>query len=687
MRIFLLFAWLLSLSFSAVQAQQNEIDSLMRVLKTHQKIDSTRVKIYRDISFAYYALHAPETGLKYADSALSVAQKLQDNKWLGKAYSIYALNYWDNAQYREALDKYEKAAECSKTAKDFDNLGITYHNIGLLYNTLGEYRKAIDYHEKAYDLFIDLPGKHKSLAALNSIGANYLYLSNYPKAIDYYIKVLKLAEEIDDYQMVGLSYENIGGVYKRMNDYEKASACFEKALDAFFKINDKDNAINVYNLYGTAKDQSGDHKGAIVLYEKGLKLAEETHNEKLKYDLINNSGISYLALKDHAKALNCLKQSSAYYKQIENIWKLSVAYNYYAKTLTEAPDEILKKEGVNPADKYNIAVSLLSESVKYAQEDEALNEEMSAREILSDVYAKTGDYAKALDEYKKASALKDSIVNDETNEEILKKEMQYEADKKQVIAEAEIAQQKIIRNSVIAVSVIIFLFGIVLSWFIRKRQKINEERKELLLKAKISDTELKALRAQMNPHFIFNSLNSIADYIHKNDPKSADYYLAKFAKLMRGILENSEEKEITLAEELRILELYIQLEASRLKHKFSYEIKITPDINPEIVMVPPLIIQPFVENSIWHGLSPKEGNGKLVIEITKENELLNIKVEDDGIGRRDTDADKKSYGHKLTQDRIKLHDKQSNSHSGVYLIDIENGTRIEIKLPITEKEI
>lgn len=687
MRIFLLFVGFLLSSYSATQAQQSEIDSLMQALKTHSKIDSTRVKIYRDISFAYYTLHSPKAGLQYADSALSVAQKLQDNKWLGKAYSVYALNYWDNAQYQEALNKYEKAAACSEAANDLDNLGVTYHNIGLLYNALGEYRKAINYHEKAYELFINLPNKHKTLAALNSIGANYLYLSNYPKAIDYYIKVLKLAEEISDYQMVGLSYENIGGVYKRMNDYKKASACFEKALAAFFKINDKDNAINVYNLYGTAKDQSGDHKGAIVLYEKGLKLAEETHSEKLKYDLINNSGISYLALKNYEKALKYLKQSSAYYKQIENIWKLSIAYNYYAKTLTEAPDEILKKESINPANKYTIAISLLSESVKYAQEDEALNEEMSAREILSDVYAETGDYAKALYEYKKATALKDSIVNDETNEEILRKEMQYEADKKQVIAEAEISKQKIIRNSVIAVSALILLFGAVLLWFIRKRQKINEERKELLLRAKISDTELKALRAQMNPHFIFNSLNSIADYIHKNDPKSADYYLAKFAKLMRGILENSEEKEITLAEELRILELYIQLEASRLKHKFSYEIKIAPNINPEIVMIPPLIIQPFVENSIWHGLSPKEENGKLIIEITKENDLLNITVEDDGIGRQYTDTQKKSYGLKLTQYRIQLLNKKNDEYSGVYLTDIEKGTRAEIKLPITEKEI
>ena len=132
----------------------------------------------------------------------------------------------------------------------------------------------------------------------------------------------------------------------------------------------------------------------------------------------------------------------------------------------------------------------------------------------------------------------------------------------------------------------------------------------------------------MNPHFIFNSLNSIADYINKNDTKSADYYLAKFAKLMRGILENSLEKEIPLSEELKILESYIQLEMSRLQNKFGYEITTAENINPENVFVPPMILQPFVENSIWHGLSKKDNGGKITISVSKTGNLLNCIVED-----------------------------------------------------------
>ncbi|MGH2649367.1 MAG: sensor histidine kinase, partial [Ginsengibacter sp.] len=132
----------------------------------------------------------------------------------------------------------------------------------------------------------------------------------------------------------------------------------------------------------------------------------------------------------------------------------------------------------------------------------------------------------------------------------------------------------------------------------------------------------------MNPHFIFNSLNSISDYILKNDVQSADIYLTKFAKVMRMILENSDQKEVTLKDDLKALELYMQLESLRMKDKFTYEIKIDESINAENTLIPPLILQPFVENSIWHGMQGKKGEGHILISIKKEGNMINCSVED-----------------------------------------------------------
>ena len=310
---------------------------------------------------------------------------------------------------------------------------------------------------------------------------------------------------------------------------------------------------------------------------------------------------------------------------------------------------------------------------------------MYDKELLAKIYEKKGDYKNALHEIKDFQRLKDSLAFSENREEAIKKEMQYNADKKETLAKAEIGKQKVIRNAIVTVSLIVLIAGVFLFLGFRKRQKIKAEQKEILLKAEISETELKALRAQMNPHFIFNALNSIADYINKNDARSADYYLGKFAKLMRGILENSEEKEISLSEELKMLEFYMDLESLRFKNKFNYEVKIADDINPENTLIPPMILQPFVENSILHGLAKKENDGKITIHIDKTEDLLKCTIEDNGIGRKNPNENlNKSYGVKLTRERIALFDKSKNSDSGVFYTDLETGTRVELRLPLEE---
>jgi LytS/YehU family sensor histidine kinase len=219
----------------------------------------------------------------------------------------------------------------------------------------------------------------------------------------------------------------------------------------------------------------------------------------------------------------------------------------------------------------------------------------------------------------------------------------------------------------------------------------KQKQQEAEFKTEVSNTEMKALRAQMNPHFIFNSLNSISDYIAKNDVDAADKYLSKFAKLMRKILENSEQKDVPLADDLKALELYMQLESLRMNNKFSYEIKVDDDIDKEATLVPPLILQPFVENSIWHGIAAKDGNGKILIHIKKESdEMINCIVEDDGIGRKQSSAkqpilskaDKSSLGMKITQSRIDILNKIKNTNAAVQLSDLAQGLRVEVKLPL-----
>ncbi len=212
------------------------------------------------------------------------------------------------------------------------------------------------------------------------------------------------------------------------------------------------------------------------------------------------------------------------------------------------------------------------------------------------------------------------------------------------------------------------------------------------LKEKSLDLEMKVLRSQMNPHFIFNSLNSIHHFILKQDVDLAGSYLLKFSKLIRAILDHSRQDMISLKDELMSLEWYIQLEALRADQKFNFVINVSNEVDTMYVKVPPLILQPFVENAIQHGLMTKQGKGFLSLEVLAKNGNVNVIIADDGVGRinsrkKTNNPEHKSVGIEITQERIQrgfgLASSASVEMKDLYESDCENpGTQVIIQFPI-----
>ncbi|MEO5583659.1 MAG: histidine kinase [Saprospiraceae bacterium] len=229
---------------------------------------------------------------------------------------------------------------------------------------------------------------------------------------------------------------------------------------------------------------------------------------------------------------------------------------------------------------------------------------------------------------------------------------------------------------------------------IRLKENAKILHENLYLKQKTSELEMQALRAQMNPHFIFNSLNSINNFILQNDKNKASEYLIKFSQLIRLILENAAQPLITLTQELDALKLYIDLESLRFNHRFEYFTKLSEELDIASIKVPPLILQPFIENAIHHGLMSKPGTGLIVLSIEEDGNKLKIIIEDNGIGRKEAQFNRKSSkpGHKsmgmtLTNERIKLISSGSESSNILIndLVDSEDmalGTAVTISIPI-----
>lgn len=228
------------------------------------------------------------------------------------------------------------------------------------------------------------------------------------------------------------------------------------------------------------------------------------------------------------------------------------------------------------------------------------------------------------------------------------------------------------------------------NWYLLKRKQKEDE----FLK-RIKEAEMEALRSQMNPHFMFNTLNSINSFIIQNKTKDASKYLTSFSKLMRNILDNSKHKFISLEKEIQTLKLYIELESARLEHFFDYKITVAQNVQPDHIQIPPLVMQPFVENAIWHGLRNKKEDGLISIHISLFNDdTVVINIEDNGIGRgkstelKTNRTSHKSYGIDITKDRLKMVNPE-NKIEVIDLYDNQNnslGTKVVVTLKINEDD-
>lgn len=229
----------------------------------------------------------------------------------------------------------------------------------------------------------------------------------------------------------------------------------------------------------------------------------------------------------------------------------------------------------------------------------------------------------------------------------------------------------------------------------RIRSVKSKERKKSEMEKWAMELEMKALRAQMNPHFIFNTLASIQHYISENDPDKANHFLSRFARLMRIILDHSRKTFVGLQDELKLLDLYLELECLRSGERFSWEVKVDPDLNTADEEIPPMLLQPYVENAIWHGLLPLKRKGKLEINVTRDEHNLIVTISDDGIGRKNAaksnnSTERKSYGITINSERLSLLSKVEQQDFNIEINDLhpsreETGTKVILTIPISEK--
>ena len=672
-------------------AQQRELDSLLMALGKHPQDDTVKLTLLIDVAYDYSNID-PDKGLLMADRAILLAKKLNDKTKLAEAYSQKGLNYSSKGEDSLALILDKQALAIYRQTGSRQNVAAALHNIGILYFNKSNYLEAINYHQQAADIFRQVNDRKRLSSALNSLAVNYMRITQYPKALETYLAVLTIREQIGDREGMATALDNIGLLYTRMKNYAKALDYHTKALKLLEQGDNQSRLANVLGNIATVYDFQKKPDKALAYYARALVINRSIGNKRGIASNLVDMGIVHHDQGQYAQALPYLQQGLVLFRQLGDRNNESIALDYLGDWYAKAPDRLLRHQGISPTQRYKRVIAYQRRELQLAQEIGALDLQADAWERMGQTYKTHKQYARALTAYQRSVALRDSVMNDEKRAEITRQEVRYTFEKKEAVLNAqhtaEIRQQQTQRNAVLGGGALLLLAGAGGFLSFRRRREAVQQRQEAELKAEIASTEMKALRAQMNPHFIFNSLNSISDFILKNDTKTADYYLAKFAKLMRLILENSEKKEIPLTDDLLALDLYMQLEAMRLRDGFTYQILVDDDIDPANTLVPPLLLQPFVENSIWHGLAHKPGQGHILVHIRKEGEMLTCIVEDNGVGRQRAaenaagQPDKKSLGMTITNARIAILNQRKQANAAVVLSDLAEGTRVAVRVPL-----
>ena len=307
---------------------------------------------------------------------------------------------------------------------------------------------------------------------------------------------------------------------------------------------------------------------------------------------------------------------------------------------------------------------------------------------LYSVYKERNEFEEALEALEKFVEFNDSLTNNDQKLETAKKEIEFEARQKEILAQAEIDRQKLEKSLFISGGVVLIVF--LLIGFTAYRQKAREKAKtkEADFKLKLTESKLVALRAQLNPHFTFNALNAIDQFMITHGVEKASDYLLKFASLMRNILDNSQEDWIPISEEMKQMGLYLEIAGLRLQESIKLAIDIDEGIDPENTLVPSWLIQPIIENSVEHGIMKKNSQGTITIRIFPESsKQLTFIIEDDGEGLYGNGKSEngRPNGMNIVKERVRYLNELTNSNTYFEVKDIGHGVRVTIKIPFKTK--
>ncbi len=661
------------------------IDSLSASL-INCKEDSNKVKTLCDLAwnkfnFSWFSGGNYEEVIDYAKQALSLAEKIKFKWGKGRANFILGMSWNEKNDLTESLKYHLTALKISmENGNKILTLNEFYH-IGKVYNKMGNYKEALKNHFAALQIIKEINQDNWYSDSYAGIGNVYLNMGNYAEADKYYKDAYALAEKRKVKSLMGEILLYMGNSLLSQGRYDDALNTYFAALTVFRERPNKSRiaaiSIGIAKAYCKKAATGYDSLSRVQYYKDAIPylLNALLHDKEIgeKEGVIN----AYSGLAEAYRGINDYKNAL-----------------YYSDLYSQSRDSVYNKAAyLKIADlKINYETQKAAAELKAKQENEKIEEEVLRARMLA---GQKLEQEKIMAEEKIAN--EKNLAEQKLKQEriIGNEKMKYEKSlATEKIKQEKLRSEKQQTNNLLLMGLIIVVVTFVfLLLYLQQRQLKKRAVEKTEAVHKMAELEMQSLRSQLNPHFMFNSLNSIQTLIMKEDSDRSQSYLARFARLLRMLLENAEKPFVPLQKEIDFLQLYLSLESLRVPD-LQYAVSIDPSLNTEQILIPNMILQPYVENAIWHGLSYKETDKQLQIRINRDNGAIKYEIEDNGVGRKKAEELKslfrrqhQSKGMELLNKRFKLLNGEYNSTIETAVDDViknneVTGTLVTIKVPV-----
>jgi len=689
--------------FSVCFAQTKKIDSLRKTLPSLK--DTARIERLIQIWVEFVGKdgnepikkEAIDSAIRYTDIVEQESRKINYMHGIAESYGMKGIiqnRYYGN--FPAAVKLIREGLSWFNRTNNKRTLEIQYIMLFVAFSKLDLYDDADSSLQRSYEWSKKNGSANWMYGALGTMYEYYRDAGDYDKAFEAFRRIEKLTDSLTGKKDINAENYTLAELQRRLGNYAIALRYYRGLIDSLTDLNHADIWFRL--SYPELFALNGQFDSAQYYYN--LIDTSKLNDHDRRFYLVS-IGEFYLLQKKYDEALNPLLRGLRGHRKAGDSNYVKRALIGVAKAYAGMGQDVNALVYARQV----LDLSIRSHAKQYV---------MEGYQILYEIYQRRNQSDSAFKYYQKYVAQKEIVASDVVKGKFAAYNYQQQIallDKDEIVQRQKLQKEKTRRNFLIgtfAIGLLLAAFSIRNIQLKRRRDKLQhmmteantqlENRKKEQLLAEIqqqkTELEMQALRAQMNPHFIFNSLSSINMFILENNKLQASEYLSKFSKLMRLILQNSQEAFIPLERELEALQLYLELESVRFDKKFEYSTVVHDMVDTTVVRVPPLIIQPYVENAIWHGLMHKKQPGHLEIELFQQGDVLNCKITDDGVGRAEAEQLKiksqnkhKSMGIKITESRIAMTQLNQSAKSVqirdlVYPDGSAAGTEVILKIPV-----